>query len=210
MTPLLGQSSHPVRTWARHCRTRLHYTAPQVSEYVSIRSSARPDYRDLSHRAGRGILRHDDVSKLPGVFATEDNPMDHQAFDRLTRLVGTAVSRRTAWRAILWAALFGVTTRSAAAQRCPHSKHRCGGECCPGKCFRDELNPSNPSCEVCCTKENNNVICGTPEGPVCCGNNDPRVDPCAVLAARGTCPTPSTSAGRDLCVEFISGSYRRR
>ena len=46
----------------------------------------------------------------------EDLQMDHQTFDRLTRLVGTAASRRTAWR-------------SAARRRAPWSHHaERGGE----------------------------------------------------------------------------------
>jgi hypothetical protein len=137
--------------------------------------------------------------------------MDHQTFDRLTRLVGTAGSRRTAWRAMLGAALLGATTRSTAAQQCPNGKHLCGGECCPGKCFRDVVNEScDVCCEVCCTEKNHNIICNTAEGAVCCGNNDERVDPCAVLEATGKCPEPSPGAGGDFCSELIAGSYRRR
>jgi hypothetical protein len=123
----------------------------------------------------------------------EDFQMDHQTFDRLTRLVGTAASRRTAWRALLGGALLGATTRSAAAQLCSNGKHTCGEskECCPGKCFTDEV------CEVCCT--DTNIICHTKGGSVCCLNQGR--DPCAV------CNKP---VSRDRCQSGIVGSYRRR
>jgi hypothetical protein len=132
--------------------------------------------------------------------------MDQQTFDRLTRLFRTAGSRRTAWRAILGAALFGATTCSAAAQQCPDRKHRCGADCCPGKCFRDEL---NESCEACCTEKNNNIICVTAGGPVCC-RKDEKVDPCAVVQATGKCPAPPAGAVGETCTAGIAGSYRRR
>jgi hypothetical protein len=119
--------------------------------------------------------------------------MEHQTFDRLTRLVGTAASRRTAWRALLAGALLGATTRSTAAKPCSNGKHTCGEskECCPGKCFTDGF------CEVCCT--GNNIICKTREGPVCCFNGG--TDPC------GTCGTPESG---DSCQSGITGTYRRR
>ena len=135
--------------------------------------------------------------------------MDQQTFDRLTRLVGTAASRRTAWRAMLGGALLGITSHSAAAQRCPDRKHLCGGEggeCCPGKCFRDDL---NPSCEACCTAKNYNIICITTKGPVCCHNNNPRVDPCAEVQRTGECPVSPQGKG-ETCIAGIAGSYRRR
>jgi hypothetical protein len=117
--------------------------------------------------------------------------MDHQTFDRLTRLFRTAGSRRTAWRALLAGALLGATTRSAAAKPCNKGKHLCGSTCCPGKCF------TNGSCEVCCTGKN--IICKTTEGPVCCLNEGR--DPC------GVCLTPDSSGS---CQSGIAGSYRRR
>jgi len=41
--------------------------------------------------------------------------MEHQTFDRLTRLFGSTGSRRTAWRALLAGALLGATPRRLAA-----------------------------------------------------------------------------------------------
>jgi hypothetical protein len=119
--------------------------------------------------------------------------MDHQTFDRLTRLFGTAASRRTAWRAMLGAALFGATTRSAAAQECPDSKHLCEGECCPGKCFVR----CGSEEEVFCCSDPQYVICGNR----CCFNNPESADPCA------ECPPARAS---DVCPSAIAGSYRRR
>jgi hypothetical protein len=128
--------------------------------------------------------------------------MEHQTFDRLTRLIGTAASRRMAWRALLTGALLGATTRSAAA-RCPNRKHLCGGACCPGKCFANEF------CEVCCTKPN--IVCPMAGGAVCCFN-DGSEDPCTVLRATGECRAPvgaaNVSGGE--CTLGIAGSYRRR
>jgi hypothetical protein len=124
--------------------------------------------------------------------------MDHRTFDRLTHLFAASGSRRTAWRALLGAALLGVTTRSAAAEPCNKGKHRCGNQCCPGKCF------TNGSCQVCCT--GNNVICHT-GGPAVCCLNDGKDDPCAVLKATGECPIPDS---RGNCPDLIAGSYRRR
>jgi hypothetical protein len=130
--------------------------------------------------------------------------MEHQTFDRLTRLVGTAASRRTAWRALLAGALLGATTRSTAAKPCANGKHLCGGACCPGKCFTNEF------CEVCCTEQN--IACPTAGGPVCCLNKG---DPCAFVQARGACPPAATPVGAvsvsgESCAAAITGSYRRR
>jgi hypothetical protein len=130
--------------------------------------------------------------------------MDHQTFDRLTRLVGTAASRRTAWRALLGGALLGATTRSAAAKPCSNDKHLCGDQCCPGKCFSDRV------CEVCCTGPN--IICHAKGGPVCCANKG---DPCAFVRARGACPLDATPVGAanvsgGPCTLGITGTYRRR
>jgi hypothetical protein len=130
--------------------------------------------------------------------------MDHQTFDRLTRLVGTRRSRRTAWQALIAGALLAGTTRRAAAQRCPDSKHRCGNECCPGKCFTGER---NPSCKICCTEENKNIICPTSEGAVCCSNDG--IDPCAGVREKGVCPKPPEPPD-STCTLGIAGSYRRR
>jgi hypothetical protein len=130
--------------------------------------------------------------------------MDRQTFDTVTRLFGTAGSRRTAMRTLLTGALLGVTARSAAAARCPNRKHLCGGACCPGKCFTNEF------CEVCCTERN--IVCPTAEGSVCCLNEG---DPCAFVRARGACPPAATpvgavSASGESCASGIAGSYRRR
>ena len=139
--------------------------------------------------------------------------MDHQTFDRLTRLVGTAASRRTAWRALLGAALLGTTSRSAAAEQCANDKPACGNDgCCPGRCF-DFVSDSGGSsgssdvCKVCCTKENNRVICRGDQGYKCCNAVDKDgtllKDPCQ------SCPLPSP--GNDCPnVSGIAGSYRRR
>jgi hypothetical protein len=130
--------------------------------------------------------------------------MDHQTFDRLTRLVGTAASRRTAWRALLGAALLGATTRSAAAEPCRNDKPACGSGCCPGRCFTfvsDAGGSSRPSaaCAVCCTEENKLVICGG----TCCQYRE-RGDPCdpCDLPPPPTPDCPSASG--------LAGSYRRR
>ena len=61
--------------------------------------------------------------------------MDHHVFDTVTRLFGTAGSRRTAWRALLAGVLLEATRHSAAAAPCRTGKPACGSECCPGKCF---------------------------------------------------------------------------
>jgi hypothetical protein len=130
--------------------------------------------------------------------------MDHQTFDRLTRLVGTAASRRTALRALLAGVLVRATTRSTAAKPCSNDKHLCGDQCCPGKCFTDEV------CEVCCTGPN--IICHAKGGPVCCANKG---DPCAFVRARGACPLDATPVGAanvsgGPCTLGITGTYRRR
>jgi hypothetical protein len=118
--------------------------------------------------------------------------MDHQIFDRMTRLFGTPGSRRTALRALLAGVLLGATTRSAAAEPCANGKHQCGNTCCPGKCF------TNGPCEVCCT--GTNIICQTTGQPVCC-LNDGSKDPCEA------CLIPDSGG---FCREGIAGSYRRR
>ena len=102
--------------------------------------------------------------------------MDHQTFDRMTRLFRTSGSRRTAWRALLAGALLGATTRRAAAEPCANGKHLCGNTCCPGKCF------TNGPCEVCCT--GTNIICHTTGQPVCC-LDDGSKDPCSVCLTSG-------------------------
>ena len=86
--------------------------------------------------------------------------MDHQTFDRLTRLFGMVGSRRSAWRALLGGALLGATTRSAAAKPCDQGKH--------------PLRRRMLSRQVLCAGSlrgllhQSNIICPTAGGPVCC------------------------------------------
>ena len=131
--------------------------------------------------------------------------MDDQTFDHLTRLIATAASRRTAWRALLGAALLGTTTRPAAAAPCGNGKHVCGArnECCPGKCFRN----ASTGHELCCRGSDEKtgnalIICGTK----CC--QDVGEDPCDCCLAPGA--TIVIAAATDPCPEAITGSYRRR
>jgi hypothetical protein len=123
--------------------------------------------------------------------------MDHPTFDRLTRLVGTAGSRRTALRAVLAGALLGATTRSAAAKPCGAAAQLCGGQCCPGKCFVRCVDGS----EFCCTGK----FPGTQFDLIICGNqccvDHGSADPCA------ECPRGGSG---EACLEGIAGSYRRR
>jgi hypothetical protein len=138
--------------------------------------------------------------------------MDHQTFDRLTRLFSASGSRRTAWRALLGAALLGVTTRAAAAapatpcEKGAQESCGIGGPCCPGKCF---------------------LICsGLDEYAFCCSGRDPHTrgeliicgNRCCVKAAGNdpctACEPPTNvdqfpKSGRP-CLAAITGSYRRR
>jgi hypothetical protein len=133
--------------------------------------------------------------------------MDHQTFDRMTRLFGTAGSRRTALRALIAGTLLGATTRGAAAKPCNKGKHLCGvgerQECCPGKCFEHECSGH----QLCCTAEHNLTICGNQ----CCmtvdGDNNLIRDPCRPCTAP---PPGPTSSGQGFCDSSIAGSYRRR
>lgn len=120
--------------------------------------------------------------------------MDHQTFDRMTRLFGTAGSRRTAWHALLGGALLVVTPRSAVAKPCPNVRNArctCGetSDCEPSKCFTDGCGH-----QLCCTGSDR-IICGNQ----CCLNKKDE-DPCA------RCDRPV----RPICSEGIAGSYRRR
>jgi hypothetical protein len=129
--------------------------------------------------------------------------MDHQTFDRLTRLFGIAGSRRTAWRALLGAALLGATTRAAMADSSTPcltgNQEFCGRQCCPGRCFVSE----SSGCVLCCTGKDL-IICEDPATgkSTCCNaldeHGDPISDPC------GDCIPPQA------CPGLISGSYRRR
>ena len=128
--------------------------------------------------------------------------MDHQMFDHVTRVFAASGSRRGAWRALLGAALLGVTTRPAAAGPCANGKHECGGVCCPGKCFEFVSDSSDAGvCPLCCT--GNNIICKGPDGKSTCCLNDPSEDPCAKCALPKENPDTSCRTG-------ITGSYRRR
>src|SRR5829696_4961532 len=125
--------------------------------------------------------------------------MDHQTFDRLTRLFGIAGSRRTAWRALLGAALLGATTRVAMADSSTAcltgNQELCGRQCCPGKCFVGDV---SGLCAICCTGKDR-IICGDK----CCKALDEKGDPC------GHCVLPDLR-GDETCGLLISGSYRRR
>jgi hypothetical protein len=129
----------------------------------------------------------------------------------MTRLFGAAGSRRTAWRALLAAALFGVAPRrttAAPTAPCTVGNHELcgvgndlGDECCPGKCFADKCT----GYELCCTAEHNLIICQDPETgkAICCENTGD--SPCRACSR----PTPKDE-DRTLCQDGIAGSYRRR
>ena len=140
--------------------------------------------------------------------------MDHHVFDTVTRLVGTAGSRRTAWRAILGAALFGATTRSTAAAPCPNVRNArctCGetSNCEPSKCFTHDCGH-----QFCCTGRW--TICGNE----CCMTETDQgrsiEDPCRVEGSGENrlpnCirPIPPLPPPDSPCQSGIAGSYRRR
>jgi hypothetical protein len=130
--------------------------------------------------------------------------MDHQTFDRLTRLFGIAGSRRTAWRVLLGGALLGATTRAAAAGPCDTGTNpecTCGKDtkCPPGMCFWDPCPAEEPRGEFCCSTEFGYVFCGDR----CCLDNGN--DPCAACRRPSKDP-PEACLGE----EAIIGSYRRR
>src|SRR5215204_2332377 len=90
--------------------------------------------------------------------------MDHQTFDRMTRLFGTAGSRRTAMRALIAGAFLGATTRGAVAAPCgksPNARCTCGTtrDCDPSKCFTHDCGD-----QLCCTGDW--ITCGNE----CCQN----------------------------------------
>jgi hypothetical protein len=136
--------------------------------------------------------------------------LDHQTFDRLTRLFGIAGSRRTAWRALLAGALLGATARSAAAvprNACDAGGQEfcgIGGPCCPGKCF--VTCDDDEEFALCCTGKDF-IICEDPTGKsICCQNNgDGSCEKCEQPRELGM-PTGAESCRPGL----ISGSYRRR
>jgi hypothetical protein len=138
--------------------------------------------------------------------------MDHQTFDRLTRLFGIAGSRRTAWRALIAGALLGTTARSAAATpagedrcdatRCPKTPQGEAGFCCPGKqqcSCNGTCCPGKTGCFVSTSDENKDELCCTRPELIICGDQCCRnvgEDPCTECLG----PHP----------DLISGSYRRR
>jgi hypothetical protein len=158
--------------------------------------------------------------------------MDHQAFYRLTQRVSTAGSRRQALRAVLGAALVGVSTThaAAAARRAPagHGQTICVDANCP---------PPPPAIEIpargggggskafCCSGTHcscNGECCNNRcfwedrvEGTTkttrefCCNGPDLIIcenakgeDVCCLNAGRNPCATCLSATG-------ISGSYRR-
>jgi hypothetical protein len=137
--------------------------------------------------------------------------MDQRKFDRLTRLFGAPRSRRTAWRALLGAALLGATTRTAMAGPCDTGNNpqcTCGTNrtCPPGMCFVD----SGGQCPVCCTEENDLTLCvgktidaATRKAirePTCCKGTKDACEACVPPA-----PPPGAT-----CFDYVGGSYRRR
>jgi hypothetical protein len=125
--------------------------------------------------------------------------MDPHAFDRATRLFRTPHSRRSAWHALLGAALLGTTMRTASAAPCGNDRHGCGtgNECCPGKCFRSV----RTSDELCCSGPDL-IICENR----CCQNVGE--DPCDCCLDPGA--TTEIAAAANSCPGAIAGSYRRR
>jgi hypothetical protein len=131
--------------------------------------------------------------------------MDQRKFDRLTRLFGAPRSRRTAWRALLGAALLGATIRPAAAAPCANDTNArcmCGEtrDCDPGKCVTHDCGH-----QLCCSGEDW-IICGN----VCCQNVR---DACKVQVSSENrlpnCIRPIPPAAGP-CESAITGSYRRR
>ena len=127
--------------------------------------------------------------------------MDHHVFDTVTRLFGTAGTRRTAWRALLAGALLGTTTQRVRAAPCEDGPHPwCGDQCCPGRCFTTD------ACEdtLCCVGPDF-TICGDQ----CCRARTADGRKIASPCNKGGCLPP-----RSVCPEDpgggIAGSYRRR
>src|SRR5215211_2771167 len=153
--------------------------------------------------------------------------MDHRVFDRLTRRVSAAGTRRQAMRAVIGAALIGAATGDVVAKPkdkkvrtgrkdcrkefCPSQVFKgkcckdgscsCGQEreCCSGKCFWD--NGTNPTKEFCCQGAKM-VLCGNPEDKdaICCPRNGDE-DSCSYEGGFWSCTAANPSG--------LPGSYRR-
>jgi hypothetical protein len=129
-----------LRFWSRRCSCLTLWRF--CSAYMSI---AMPDICIIRKRARHTFVTVDTAyfqqshAFPPHVFM-EERPMEHQTFDRLTRLFGTTGSRRTAWRALLAGALLGATPRRLAAAPttpCTKGKHElCGGNAVPASALR--------------------------------------------------------------------------
>jgi hypothetical protein len=149
--------------------------------------------------------------------------MDRRIFDRLTRRVSAATSRRQAVRAVLGAALLGATTTNAAAVRRAskgRGRKRCVDETCPlppgpgtsadrvgneGKAFC--CSGTHCSCNgECC---NNRCFWDSQTNPTkefCC------TGPEWVICGEGQDATCRPNVGENSCFgpSVITGSYRRR
>jgi hypothetical protein len=164
--------------------------------------------------------------------------MDDRYFDRLTKRVSAAGSRRQVLSALVGAALVGTATGEVAAKRKgkpgkpgkPSKPSKPGKQCRPGAppeadlCANPKLYPvpSGSDPEHCC----HNGFCSC--GGKCCGNgcfktgdeaeptkvfccSEPSFVECPAASGDGeTCCEGSCEACGDLGQTGISGSYRRR
>ncbi|MGI9253604.1 MAG: hypothetical protein ACR2J8_07650 [Thermomicrobiales bacterium] len=164
--------------------------------------------------------------------------MDHQAFDRIATLLGSAASRRAGIRAALGAA-FGTVPAVAAAQ--PHQQGPCGdksraanrctknGDCCTEICVTDLSNKdkvgrcrcriSGKSCEKdlnCCKRKGVQMACN---GGVCgdrcskLGKSCSSTIPCCAGACTGVAAgnDRGDSSGQTCCLETgASGCTKKR
>jgi hypothetical protein len=149
---------------------------------------------------GQGILVAAS-SMSPPCVRREEQSMEHQAFDTVTRHFGTAASRRTALRALLAGALLRTPTQGALASPCEQGKHPpCGSQCCPGRCF------TNATCgdQLCCVGPAF-TICGDQ----CCRARTADGRKIASPCHKGGCVPPRNVCGEDPS-GGIAGSYRRR
>jgi hypothetical protein len=156
-------------------------------------SHARPPER------GQGILPSASWVS-PHLRVVEDLPMDYQVFDRLARLFAASGSRRTTWRALLGAALLGATTSpvgaAPGATPCDTGEQaRCGDQCCPGRCFVDEVCGD----QLCC-RGPELTICGN----MCCRSVDEAGRKLAAPCS-GACIPPKEGS----CQSGLPTRYRR-
>jgi hypothetical protein len=127
--------------------------------------------------------------------------MDPHAFDRATRLFRSPRSRRAAWRTLLGGALLGATTPGALASPCENGTHSpCGSQCCPGRCFTNEVCGD----QLCCMRPDF-TICGEE----CCRARTADGQKIASPCHKGGCLPPRNVCGEDPS-GGIAGSYRRR